>query len=232
MPTIIGSESRISRLFLNIIVNAAQAVASDVEKDHFIRIVTRNDAGRHIVVDVVDSGPGIPSENLERLFEPFFTTKAASQGTGLGLSICREIVEDLGGSISVESVVGSGSTFRVTLPVRAAERITDHAPTRDRRRQPSPRRLPRCVGCRFASSVDDTQGIVEMAQVCRATPSCVDVGSARTEVIASRLRHIFGHKSRITGAVDAARRTPFRRWHATCFVVRRTWGEGGQAPRL
>jgi CheY-like chemotaxis protein len=69
-----------------------------------------------VIVEVSDTGIGIPPENLQRIFEPFFTSKPIGVGTGLGLSICRNIVVSMGGSIHVESQVGKGTTFRVELP--------------------------------------------------------------------------------------------------------------------
>ena len=72
-------------------------------------------------VAISDSGCGISEENLQRIFEPFFTTKEVGKGTGLGLSISYEIIRKHGGKISVESVVGQGSTFTVSLPVEGVE---------------------------------------------------------------------------------------------------------------
>jgi two-component system NtrC family sensor kinase len=65
---------------------------------------------------VADNGAGIPPEYQDRLFTPFFTTKPRGQGTGLGLYIVKEIVEDLGGRIEVQSVVDEGTTFRILFP--------------------------------------------------------------------------------------------------------------------
>jgi len=141
VPPVAVNESRLSRLFLNLLLNAAQAVAGDPENEHFIRVVTRHDVDRTVTVEVTDSGPGIAPDAIDRVFEPFFTTKPAGQGTGLGLAIARRIVEDLGGSIGVESAMGRGTTFRVTLPVLrlAQHRAGDRhlSPTR-----PPVRRLP------------------------------------------------------------------------------------------
>ncbi len=117
LPPIHGSESRLGRLFLNLLVNAAQAVAGDPENEHFIRVVTRNETEQRVSVEITDSGPGIAPELLPRIFEPFFTTKPAGQGTGLGLAVCRQVVDDLGGTLTAESVPGRGATFRVVLPV-------------------------------------------------------------------------------------------------------------------
>jgi signal transduction histidine kinase len=124
VPPVPGNESRLSRLFLNLLLNAAQAVAGDPEKEHFIRVVTRHDTGRNVTVEVTDSGPGIPADYIERVFEPFFTTKPAGEGTGLGLAISRRIVEDIGGTIDVHSVPGRGATFQVVLPVTRPEKRT------------------------------------------------------------------------------------------------------------
>jgi signal transduction histidine kinase len=70
------------------------------------------------VVDVTDTGVGIPADHLPRVFESFFTTKEEGKGTGLGLAICRRIVEQHNGRLEIDSRVGEGTTIRVTLPVR------------------------------------------------------------------------------------------------------------------
>jgi two-component system NtrC family sensor kinase len=70
-----------------------------------------------LVIEVSDTGPGIPKEDLPRLFDPFFTTKPVGKGTGLGLSICYGIVKRMGGEIRVDTLIGKGSTFRVTIPL-------------------------------------------------------------------------------------------------------------------
>ena len=74
--------------------------------------------GDDIVIDVADNGPGIPEANLRRLFDPFFTTKAVGKGTGLGLSICYGIINGMGGDITVQSQVGTGTTFTVRFPIK------------------------------------------------------------------------------------------------------------------
>jgi signal transduction histidine kinase len=145
IPLPIASESRLRRVFLNLLINAAQAVAEDAEKEHFIRVVTRRGDDGAVVVEIVDSGPGIPEEHLDRLFEPFFTTKPAHEGAGLGLAVCRQVLDEIGGEIAVETSVGKGTTFRVTLPTRPHDTI---APARDADgrltpSQPPVRRLPR-----------------------------------------------------------------------------------------
>jgi len=77
-----------------------------------------------VVVEISDTGRGIPEELRARIFDPFFTTKPVGEGTGLGLSICLGIVRSLGGEILLESEVGRGSTFRVALPAQKEERLS------------------------------------------------------------------------------------------------------------
>jgi PAS domain S-box-containing protein len=118
VPPVHASESRLTQLFLNLIINAAQAIPEGEDaRRHEVRVTTRLQEEGWVLVEVQDTGSGIPPENLPRLFDPFFTTKPAGVGTGLGLSICHGIVLALGGRITVESEVGRGTTFRVFLPV-------------------------------------------------------------------------------------------------------------------
>jgi len=70
-----------------------------------------------MLVEVIDSGIGIPPENMTKIFDPFFTTKDVGQGTGLGLAVCYGILSDHGGRLDVRSTVGVGTTFTITLPV-------------------------------------------------------------------------------------------------------------------
>jgi signal transduction histidine kinase len=112
---VLGSEQRLGQVFLNLVVNAAQAIPEGRAQDNQIRLVTFMDGGR-VVVEVSDTGTGIPPEIRARLFSPFVTTKPPGQGTGLGLSISRRIVTSLGGEIAVDSESGRGTTVRVTLP--------------------------------------------------------------------------------------------------------------------
>lgn len=115
VPLVDANESRLGQVFLNLIVNAAQAIPEGSADQNEIRLSTSLDPSGRIVVEVRDSGPGIPPETLRRLFTPFFTTKPRGVGTGLGLAICLRIVNGLGGQISVESVVGRGTIFRIVL---------------------------------------------------------------------------------------------------------------------
>ncbi|MBI5496461.1 MAG: PAS domain S-box protein [Deltaproteobacteria bacterium] len=113
---VLTSEARLGQVFLNLLVNAAQAIPEGNAQQHCIRVRTARDARGWTCVEVQDSGQGIAAEHRERLFDPFFTTKPVGVGTGLGLSICHSIVSGLGGEIQVDSELGRGSTFRVLFP--------------------------------------------------------------------------------------------------------------------
>jgi len=102
-------------VFLNLIVNAAQAM----EGQHRGRLVVKSSVdGDHVVVLVSDTGGGIPPDIQQRIFDPFFTTKEVGRGTGQGLAIARAIVVDRhGGSLSFDSVAGHGTTFVIRIPI-------------------------------------------------------------------------------------------------------------------
>jgi PAS domain S-box-containing protein len=120
-PMVEGNESRLGQVFLNLLLNAAHAIPEGATERNEIRVSTRTDGEGRAIVEVRDSGTGIPPEIRERIFDPFFTTKPASEGTGLGLWICSGILEALGGEVGVDSEIGRGSTFRVTLPAAVME---------------------------------------------------------------------------------------------------------------
>jgi PAS domain S-box-containing protein len=117
-----ANEGRLSQVFLNLLLNAAQAIPDgEPSERNEVRVVSRMHEGRAIV-EVHDSGEGIPDELRDRIFEPFFTTKSPGKGTGLGLSICHHIVTALGGSIAIERKTPRGTCFRVTLPAALDEK--------------------------------------------------------------------------------------------------------------
>jgi signal transduction histidine kinase len=119
VPPAEGNEARLGQVFLNLIVNAAQAIPEGNVRGNEITVATRLEADR-VVAAISDTGSGIPSDALPHIFDPFFTTKPVGVGTGLGLAICRRIITGLGGDIAVESVAGRGTTFRVVLPCARA----------------------------------------------------------------------------------------------------------------
>lgn len=114
VPLVVGDEARLGQVFVNLIVNAAQAIAPGRASVNTIHLTTRCDRDG-VVIEVRDTGSGIPPEIQGRIFDPFFTTKPIGVGTGLGLSISRGIVASFGGSIVVESTPGQGTCVRVHL---------------------------------------------------------------------------------------------------------------------
>ena len=118
-PCVRANEARLGHVFLNLLVNAADAIPEGHADHNEICVTTRTDDAGWAVVEIRDSGAGIPRHIQGRIFDPFFTTKPLGEGSGLGLSICHGIVRSLGGEITFHSEVGKGSTFRVALPPTA-----------------------------------------------------------------------------------------------------------------
>jgi PAS domain S-box-containing protein len=118
VPPVLADEGRASQLFLNLLVNAAQAIPEGAAERNEIRVATRVDERGWATVEISDTGIGIPREVMRRIFDPFFTTKPVGVGTGLGLSISHAIVTELGGRIEVSSRPGL-TTFRVLAPPAA-----------------------------------------------------------------------------------------------------------------
>ena len=123
------NEARLGQVFLNLVVNAAQAIQEGQAEDNEIRITT-SVKGERVVIEVSDTGAGIPPVIIGRVFDAFFTTKPVGVGTGLGLAICHRIVTDMGGELTVKSEVGRGTTFRVALPV-SRENVIRACPVKD-----------------------------------------------------------------------------------------------------
>jgi signal transduction histidine kinase len=115
LPFVRGNASQLKQVFMNIIVNAAEAMHGSGT----LTITTSQSPDRKTaLIAFTDTGEGIPEENFSRIFDPFFTTKDVGKGTGLGLATSYGIVEDHGGRISVKSKVGEGTTFIIELPVQ------------------------------------------------------------------------------------------------------------------
>jgi len=121
LPPVSGSGSRLGQVLLNLLVNAAHAIPEGRPDRNVVRVSAVAD-GDEVIVEIADTGAGIPPHVLGRIFDPFFTTKPVGQGTGLGLAISHEIVRSLGGKITVESAVGQGTTFTITLPIARSHR--------------------------------------------------------------------------------------------------------------
>ena len=124
LPDLIGSEDQLQQVFMNLVSNAAEAMESKgggrlhIETRHSLR-------DDKLVVDVKDTGVGIPDKNMSKLFEPFFTTKKKGKGVGLGLSVAYGIIQEHGGSIYVESNTDEGTHFNVKLPLKPATEKLD-----------------------------------------------------------------------------------------------------------
>jgi two-component system NtrC family sensor kinase len=123
LPMIVADPSQLERVFINMIINAAEAMDGNgqlIVKTHF----TPGD--RYVVVEFEDTGVGISKEHMDKLFDPFFTTKDVGHGTGLGLAISYGIIKGHKGTISVESEIGKGATFIIGFPVSTAEEGNDN----------------------------------------------------------------------------------------------------------
>jgi PAS domain S-box-containing protein len=173
VPLVDGSESRLGQVFLNLLVNAAQAIPDGAPERNEIRVSSRVRQG-WVEISVEDTGCGIPREVLGRIFDPFFTTKPVGTGTGLGLAICHEIVAAFGGEIGVESEAGAGTRFTVRLrPSRGASSPQPAAPAPRKTERPAPRRARILV-------VDDEALVAEaMERVLSEDHDVVAVGSGR-----------------------------------------------------
>jgi signal transduction histidine kinase len=138
VPTVMANEARLGQVFLNLLLNAVQALPEDRAASNEIRLTVKGELGR-VVVEVGDNGMGIPANVQGRIFEPFFSTKPIGVGTGLGLAICHGVVTSLGGTLTFESEVGKGTVFRVEVPSEAAAAT---APGAARKGSSRPPRLP------------------------------------------------------------------------------------------
>jgi|GEM_PF-3552712 len=115
LPKVIANEMSLKKSLVNLLVNATEALAIGAVNNRVVlhAWVTED---KQVAIEVTDNGVGMSPSLLERVYEPFFTTKSVGKGTGLGLSICHGTVTRLGGQISIQSVMGMGTTVRVVLP--------------------------------------------------------------------------------------------------------------------
>ncbi|HXZ43808.1 MAG TPA: ATP-binding protein, partial [archaeon] len=119
LPSVLVDADQVGQVLLNLVVNATEAMA----EGGTLTIRTRS-TGDAVVASFTDTGVGIPPENLEKIFQPLFTTK--TKGIGLGLAVSRRLIETNGGTLTVESHIGEGSTFTVSIPL-ADSGAPDHA---------------------------------------------------------------------------------------------------------
>ncbi len=116
LPPIRGNTNLLKQIFLNLIVNALQALGTGGQ----LWLFSSTTSAGMVRIEIRDTGPGIPDTLLDKIFTPFFTTKSAAEGTGLGLFVTRNNIEQLGGSITVESVLGQGTSFALCFPAAAS----------------------------------------------------------------------------------------------------------------
>jgi len=154
VPLVDANEGRLGQVFLNLLLNAAQAIPDGRASENEIRVSIRREGAGRVLVEVRDSGVGMTKDVLSRIFDPFFTTKPVGVGTGLGLSICHGIAEAMGGKISVESEPGKGSVFRVSL----------RALTRKDEPKPSPRQSTASTARARVLVVDDEPNVTAALQ--------------------------------------------------------------------
>ncbi|MCG6908320.1 MAG: two-component sensor histidine kinase, partial [Desulfobacteraceae bacterium] len=114
VPTFVSDRGKLQQILLNLINNAFAALSDGGQ----LKVAARLAGSDALAIDVIDNGSGIAPEDLDRIFEPFFSTRTSSGGTGLGLSITYGLVQELGGTLKVQSQVGEGSTFTITLPLQ------------------------------------------------------------------------------------------------------------------
>ena len=172
LPRVVGEESRLVQVFLNLVVNAAEAIPEGRRDAHEIAVTGRRE-GDAVVVEVRDTGAGIPPDLLARVKEPFFTTKPVGEGTGLGLSLCDNIVRSFGGSIDIESRPGA-TAARVTLRVSPEPAPAEPPP-------PAPPR-PSAPGTLRVLVVDD-EPLVARALARMLRPHDVTVASSGRDAL-------------------------------------------------
>jgi len=168
VPPVMGSEVCLGQVFLNLVMNAAQAITPGDPKRNRICIRGREELGR-VIVEVSDTGEGIAPDAMAHIFDPFFTTKPEGLGTGLGLSITHDIVTSLGGDIEVSSGPGRGTTFTVSLGALPRDSVRSSRP---------PSRMGRVL------VVDDDPLVAEAVRQALSSENHVVVASTGTEALA------------------------------------------------
>jgi PAS domain S-box-containing protein len=159
MPTVEADPKLLQQVFVNLIVNAEQAIIS--RRDHGTLRISIEAADGKIAFVFADDGPGIAAENLAKIFDPFFTTKRPGGGTGLGLTICLAIIKEHGGTIEVQSSPDAGAEFRVILPASREEPPQESAAPQGRASAPQ---ASGALQGRSVYVVDDEESIREIVQ--------------------------------------------------------------------
>jgi CheY-like chemotaxis protein len=184
LPPVEANEPRLGQVFLNLLLNAAQAIPEGHADEHEIRVCSRTDADGNAVVEIADTGTGIAEADLPLVFDPFFTTKG--DGTGLGLAIVHGTIASLGGTITVTSQQGNGATFTVVLPRANPALVAAPASTHDLACR-APRRVliiddERLVGDAIARSLGE-ENEVEVLTDARQALARIDAGESYDVVL-------------------------------------------------
>jgi C4-dicarboxylate-specific signal transduction histidine kinase len=116
LPPVRAPEGQLAQVFVHVLINAAEAVAMRPVQQRRIEVRTRTSDEGEAVVEVCDSGPGVPKEIVDRVFDPFFTTKPIGSGSGLGLTMVHGVVTQLGGRVEISSNDGTGAKVTLTFP--------------------------------------------------------------------------------------------------------------------
>jgi len=194
LPTVLGDSNQLTQVFLNLIVNAEQAIR-EVREEGTLRI-RLGVVGDRVLVTFQDDGVGIRREALPRIFDPFFTTKRPGRGTGLGLSICMAIIREHNGDISAQPLPDGGSVFTVSLPVCTQSVALSEAPVSLARTA----RLENETSDAPASSllkkkvlvVDDEESILELVTDTLGARGClVDCASSSEHALELSKRNLY-----------------------------------------
>lgn len=163
-----ASPAWVGQILLNLIVNAAQAIPPGAVDQNRVRVEARQDRDS-VLIDVIDTGGGIPASARERIFDPFFTTKPPGEGTGLGLFICHELARRMGGTLVLLQTSPAGTTFRLRL--RSATRPAEVAP--------APVAPARSLRSARVLVIDDEKPLTEMFEACLETHRVRSVHTAQ-----------------------------------------------------
>lgn len=190
LPTVLGDSNQLTQVFLNLIVNAEQAIR-EIREQGTLRI-RLGVVGDRVLMTFQDDGVGIPRETLPRIFDPFFTTKRPGRGTGLGLSICMAIIREHNGDISAQPLPDGGSVFTVSLPIctQAVLVAEPYSPPLSHPEPPAPD-APTLSGRRVLV-VDDEEGIRELVMDSLGSRNItVDCASTSEQALEFVARHFY-----------------------------------------
>jgi len=190
LPTVLGDPNQLTQVFLNLIVNAEQAIR-EIRDQGTLRI-RLGAVGDRVLITFQDDGVGIRRETLPRIFDPFFTTKRPGRGTGLGLSICMAIIREHNGDISAQPVPDGGSVFTVSLPVctQTVALIEPNTAQRGGAEAPAPV-APHLTGKRIMV-IDDEEGIRELvADSLTVRSISVDCAASSEQALELASRHSY-----------------------------------------